>query len=114
IFQTDQRSLRSVVDLRADGRLDVLPGQNAPVSSNRARETTGIRSHHCHLPVQHMRARLADDLLSMLRMQANRNLIPHSASRNENGGLTPKDLGSLFLQPVDRRVFTIDIVAYLC
>ncbi len=113
VFEADQSSLRTVVDLRADRRLDVVPRQNASLRRNRPRQAAGERRHHRHLPVEHMRPRLADDLLPMLGMQTNRNLVSHRAGGDEDRSLASKDLRSLLLQTVNRGVFTVDIVANL-
>ena len=57
-----------------------------------------------------MRARLADDLLPRLGVQAQSDLVAHGAGRHKDGGFAPEDLRGACLQPVDRGVFAINVV----
>jgi hypothetical protein len=49
----------------------------------------------------------------MLRMQPNRNLIPHRPCGYEDRSFAAKSLRGFTLQAIDRGVFTINIVADL-
>ena len=58
-----------------------------------------------------MRARFADHFLPVLRMQADRDLIAHGAGGDKDCSFALENFRGALLQPVDRRVFAIDIVA---
>jgi hypothetical protein len=114
VLETDQRSLCPVINFRADGCAYPVPRQHASLARNRPRLAAGERRHHRHLPIQNVRARLADGLLPVLRVQAHGNLVSHGSGRHEDSGLAPEYLGRACLQPIHRRVLAINIIADLC
>ena len=113
VLQADERGLRTVVDLRADGWLDVIPGEDAALRRYCSRETAGEGGHHRHLPIEHVRPRFADHLLAVLRVQANGDLVSHGAGGNKDRGRFAEDLGGIFFETVDGGVFAVDVVADL-
>ena len=58
-------------------------------------------------------ARLADDFLAMLGVQADRRLIPHGAAGQKEPGLTAEDLRGARFQAIDGGILAVDVVANL-
>src|SRR6202044_2905986 len=111
VLKADKTSGCAVVYFRRDGCADLRPGENTALAGNCARQAARERRHHRHLPVENMRASFADDLLTVLRMEADGDLIAHSSSGNEDGGLAAEDLGGARFQTIDGGVFAINIIA---
>ena len=112
VFKTDETGRCVIVKLRRNGTAYLLPGEDAALSSNGARQAAGEGGHHRHLPIEYMGAGFADDFLTVIGMEANRNLVAHGSGWNENGGLTAEDFRSARFEEINGWIFTIDIVAY--
>ena len=113
VLQRDQAGLRRVIALAAQLRLDVLPGEDAVFGPHRARHHAGEVRHHRHLVVEDVAALLADDLLPMRGVQLDRDLVAHGSAGHEQRRLAAEDLSRALLQPVDGRVFAVNVVADL-
>ena len=99
--------------LGIDDRLDVRPGERAAGRNDWADQAAREAGCGGHLPVQNVRARLADDLLPWPRVQANGDLVAHGSRGHEEAGFAVKNLGGAALQQVDCGVFAVDVVANL-
>ena len=101
------------VNILEDRAANLLPRQHSALRPHRPQRASGESGRHSHLPIQQMRARLAHRLVSVLRMQMNRDLVAHRSRRHKQRRLATKHLGRPSLQPVHRRVFPVHIVANL-
>jgi hypothetical protein len=101
------------VNVLKDGAANLVPVEDPALGEYGAQRASGERGRHSHLPVQHMRAGLADDLLAMLGMHAERNLVGHRPGGQEQRRLASKHLGRARFQPVHGWVFAVNIVANL-
>src|SRR5262249_5643492 len=61
-----------------------------------------------------VRALFDDDLLTWLGMNSKADLIAHRTGGDEQRSLFPERSGRELLQPIDGRIFEIDVVADLC
>ena len=64
-----------------------------------------------HFPIEDVAALLADDFLSGLGVQLDRDLVAHRSRGHKNRRLTREDFSSTLLQSIDRRIFAINIVS---
>ena len=79
VLNLNETGRRAERPMRADRRLDVLPGQNAALGGYGADQAAGEDRRRRHLEVQNMRPRLGNHLLAGLRQRANRDLVAHGA-----------------------------------
>src|ERR1017187_915301 len=112
VFDTNQSGRRMKRDLLKNRAMHQFPGQDAALRRHRPQRAPGECRGHSHLPVQHVRARLAHHLLPVLRMQPDRHLVPHRPGRQQQRRLAPEHLRRPRLQAVHRRVFAVHVVAY--
>jgi hypothetical protein len=59
-----------------------------------------------------VRPLFADDLLSRLRVDLDRNLVSHGAARDEGRGFALENGRRALLEPVDRGIFAVNVVAH--
>src|SRR6266852_5852873 len=114
ILQADQRRLRVVVNLRPDPRLHLLPRQDPVFPPDRSRHAPRNRGHRRQLVQVHMAPLFADHFISMMRPHFDRDEIPHASRRHKQRRFFSENLRRPPLQPVDRRIFSIHVVADLC
>ena len=110
-FQTDERGLRAIVNLGTDQRLDDVPGEDAVFDVGGARHAAGDGGDRVHLVLMDVAALFDDHFVAVMRPCFHGNQIAHGACGHKNGGLAPEDFGGARLQLVDRRIFSVDIVA---
>src|SRR6185503_20414187 len=96
---------------RINRRLNVLPGKNAALRGNGTNQTSGKHRDGRHLPIQNVSARLGNNFLPRLRQRADRDLIPHGASRDKETRFTAEHLRGATLKRIDSWVFAVNIVA---
>ena len=113
VFDTDETGGCAVVDLWRDGGREMLPGEDAARRHDGAEGAAGEVGDHAHLPVEHMGAGLAEDLLPVLGVELDGDLVAHGAGGHEDGGLALEDLGGGALEAIDGGIFRVDIVADL-
>src|SRR5882724_5892669 len=113
ILQADQRRLRVVINFRSDARLHLLPRQNPIFAPHRSRHATRNRGHRRQLVQIHMAPLFADHFVAVMRPHFDRDEIPHASRRHKQRRFFPKNLRRPPLQPVDRRVFSVHVVADL-
>src|SRR6266404_1074595 len=113
ILQADQRRLRVVINFRSDARLHLLPRQNPIFAPHRSRHATRKRGHRRQLVQIHMAPLFADHFVAVMRPHFDRDEIPHTSRRHKQRRFFPKNLRRPPLQPVDRRIFSIHVVADL-
>src|SRR5947209_10784691 len=113
VFQHDQAGLGAIVDTRRNALLDLLPGDDPIFAIDRTRLASGKGRYGRRFKVDDVGTLFADDLLSMMRVDLDGNLVAHGAGGNKNGGFPPENLCGPLLQPVDRGVFTINVIANL-
>ena len=114
VLEREDRRARQVVDgLGPDPRGDLIRRDPPADAVDRARQEPRQRRHPRHLVVEDVAPPLEDDLRARARVDAQRELVAHRAGRDEERGLVPEDLGGLFLEEADGRVFPVDVVADL-
>ncbi len=86
-----------------------MPSSAATVRAHHAGEVR----HHRHLVVEDMAALFADDLLPVRGVQLDRDLVAHGAAGHEQRRFASEDLRRALLQPIDGRVFAVNVVANL-
>jgi hypothetical protein len=57
--------------------------------------------------------RVAQEFVARLAVDADAQLVAHRAGGDEQGGLLAEEGGRFFLEPIDRGVFAVDVVADL-
>ena len=92
---------------------DEVPGEDAARGGDGPELAAGELGDHAHLPVEHVSARLADDLLAGAGVEADGDLVAHGAGGDEDGGFPGEDLGGARFEVVDGWVFGVDVVADL-
>jgi len=114
VLQADETGGGMVIKFGRDGAADLLPGEDAALGGDGARQAAGESGHHRHLPIEYVGAGFADDLLSVLSVEADGNLVAHSAGWNEDGGFPAEDFRGARFETVDGWVFPVDVVAHFC
>src|SRR5204863_9306735 len=110
ILDLDQPGWRAIRTGHFDRLLDFTPAQDAVLGINGSRDTAGEPSHHRQLPVEDVRARFADHLLAVIRVQFDRNVVAHGARRHEYCGFLACYLSSPAFQPIDSWVLSINVI----
>src|ERR1700674_1049740 len=110
ILQAHQRRLRIVVNHWPDGRLDLFPRQDSVFPAHGPRHAPRNRRHGRQLVQIYVAAFLANHFIPMMRPNLDRDQVPHAARRNEQRRFFPKNFRRAFLQPVDRRIFSVHVV----
>ena len=113
VFEFDQSCLRAVIDVRADQRLDQIPGKRAVFGRDRVGHAAGDRAHGGHFVEINMRLRFADNFRAGARPGLDCREIRHRARREIEGGFAAEDFGGAGLEAVDRRIFSVDIIPHL-
>src|SRR5260370_840256 len=113
VFQAHQCGLRIVINLRPDHRLDLLPRQNPVFPPGHSRHAAGNRRHRRQLIQIHVAALFANHFVAVMRPHLDGDEIPHAARGHKQRRLFPENLRRALLQLVDRRVFSVNVVANL-
>src|SRR6267142_7105884 len=113
VFQADQRRLRVVINFRPDARFHLLPRQNPVLPPDRSRHAPRNRRHGRQLVQVHMAPFFADHFMAVMRPHFDRDEIPHAARRHKQCRFFPEYFRRPPLQPVDRRIFSVYVVADL-
>src|SRR6267378_3030342 len=113
IFHADQCRLRVVINFRPNPRLHLLPRQNPVFAPHGSRHAPRNRGHGRQLVQIHMAPLFADHFIAVMRPHFDRDEIPHAARRHKQRRFFPENLCRPPLQPVDRRIFSIHVVADL-
>ena len=98
VFQTDECGLRVVINLRANGRVNLFPCHDAIVARRAPRwHATGDGRHGGQFVEVHVSAVLANHFAAVVRPDADTNEVAHAAGGDEQGGFFAEDFGSAFL-----------------
>src|SRR5207237_2376174 len=101
VLQGDEAGLRAVVNLGGDAFFNFLPGEDSLRAKYRTRHAAGEMREHSHLIIKDVAALFADNLLTGAGVDLDGNLVPHSAARNEDGGLASENFCGTLLQAID-------------
>ena len=88
-------------------------GREHAVLADDLRLHAGERGERAGLVAPAVRAVADDHLVAGLGMGAQRDLVRHRAARHEQRGLEAEQLGDALLEPTDRRILAVDVVADL-
>ena len=113
VLQFNQPGLRTIVRRRRNLLFDLRPGNHAIFAIDRARLAAGKRRHRCRFQVDEVCALLADNLLPMLRVAADRHLVAHGPRWNKDRGLFLENLRRPLGEPVHGGIFTVNVVRHL-
>ena len=111
-FQADERGLRAVIDLGADQRLDVVPGEDAVLDVGGARHASGDGGDGVHLILMNVAALFDDHFVAVMGPGLHGNDIAHGARGYKNGRFAPEDFGGARLQLVYGGIFAVDVIAH--
>src|SRR5581483_9906166 len=92
---------------------DVVPTQDAIISRNGARQAARKPGHHGQFPIENMGTRFANDLLSMLSVNLDRDGVAHGSGGHKQGRFFAENLRRTLFQAVYRRILAVDIVPNL-
>src|SRR6266850_3504805 len=110
VFQAHQGSLRIVINLRPDDRLDLLPRQNPVFSPGHSGHAPGNRRHRRQLIQIHVAPLFANHFVAVMGPYFNADEVPHAPRGNKQRRLFPKNLRRPPLQSVDRRIFAVNVI----
>ena len=113
VLDHDQARAWQVIRARADRRLELLDGEDTVFGHDRPDLSATDGRGGARLVVKRVTAGVEDDLVARSGVHAHADLVGHGAGGHEQRRLLAEALGHSLLQPVDRRVFTEDVVADL-
>ena len=113
VLQGDHVHHVDVVGIRKEGVGDVLGRQLSAFGTDRSEGDPGHRGRRGPLHAVHVSRRLAHHQVSRPAQDVQGDLVGHGAGHHVDRGVLSRDLGAPLLEPVDRRIVPIPVVADL-
>ena len=113
VLEAEERRARHVAGDRPDGGLDVLEGRHALAVRDRPAVQPAEHGERAHLVLVDVGHVAEDDLIAAAGLRQDPTEVPEHAARDVEAGFLPHDVRCALLEPVDRRVLAVLIVADL-
>jgi hypothetical protein len=111
VFDFDEAGGRAMRALESQRVADTIPSQDAALDIHGADQAAGEPGRHRKLPIQNVGARFANYFLAMFGVDLDADDIAHGTGGHIETGLLAENLGRALLQPIDRGIFAVHIVA---
>jgi hypothetical protein len=113
LLDAEQAGARDIPVAGGDCLRHLLRAKNAPLAVERLHQHAGVERGATLFRAEEVRLAVGDDRLARLGMHLDRNLVAHRAAGQEERRLLAQQLGHHRLQPVNRGVLPLLLVADL-